>query len=272
MKIFISADLEGIGGITHREHTARDGMEHQRARELMTLEVNAAVEGALEAGATEVIVNDSHGTMRNLIPEMMHEEAILVTGSPKHLSMMEGIDMDCDGVVYIGYHARMGVSGIISHTYDSRVVVNVRLNGQAVGEAGLNSMVAGHLGVPVLMLSGDVAAIEDARTILGDFVGVAVKEAVTRTAVKGVHPEKARKMIKEGMKEAIARKDEFTPLTFDKPVTVELEFFHTGMADMAETIPGSVRVNDRTVAYTGEDPMVVFKAFRAMITLAGTVV
>ena len=270
MKIFISADMEGIGGLTHREHVARDGMEHQRARELMTAEVNAAVAGALEAGASEVIVNDSHGTMRNLIPELMHEEAILITGSPKYLSMMQGINADFDGVFYVGYHARMGVSGIMSHTYDSSVVANVRLNGQLVGEAGLNSMVAGHYGVPVLMLTGDKAAVEDARTVLGDFEGVAVKENVTRTSVKGVHPKKAQEMVKDGAKRAIARRGEFKPFTVEKPVTLEIEFINTGMADMAETVPGSVRVNDRCLSFTNEDPIVVFKAFRAMITLGGT--
>ena len=270
MKIFISVDMEGIGGVTHREHVARDGMEHQRARELMTAEANAAVAGAIEAGATEVVVNDSHGTMRNLIPELMHEDAILVTGSPKHLSMMQGIDADCAGVFYVGYHARMGVHGIMSHTYDSSVVANVRLNGQLVGEAGLNSLVAGHFGVPVLMLTGDEAAVADAKTVLGDFEGVAVKEAVTRTSVKGVHPVKAREMIKEGAKRAIARRAEFKPFQVEKPITIEIEFISSGMADMAETVPGSVRVNDRSVSFTGEDPIVVFKAFRAMITLGGT--
>ena len=271
MKIFISADMEGVAGLSHREHVARDGMEHQRARELMTAEVNAAVEGALEAGATEVIVNDSHGTMRNLIPELMHEEAILVTGSPKHLSMMEGIDATYDGVFYLGYHARMGVHGIMSHTYVGNVVFNLRINDQLMGEAGLNSLVAGHFGVPVLMLTGDKAAVADAKVVLGDFEGVAVKEAVTRTAVKGVHPKKAQALIKEGAKRAIERRAEFKPFQVEKPVTIEIEFFNSGMADMAETVPGSVRVNDRRVSFTTEDPIVAFKAFRAMVTLGGTI-
>jgi D-amino peptidase len=112
--------------------------------------------------------------------------------------------------------------------------------------------------------------VEDAKTVLGDFEGVAVKEAVTRTSVKGVHPVKAREMIKEGAKRAIARRAEFKPFRVEIPVTVEIEFTNPGMADMAETVPGSIRVNDRSVAFTGEDPIVVFKAFRAMITLGGT--
>ncbi len=271
MKIFMSVDMEGIAGISHKEHTARDGKEHERARELMTDEASAAVEGALDAGAEEVVVGDSHGTMRNIIPERLHKDAVLITGSPKHLSMMEGVDENCAGVFLVGYHARMGVHGVLSHTYDSRVVYNLKLNGEFVGEAGINAMVAGHFNVPILMVTGDKAAVEDNKKILGDFEGVAVKEALTRYAVKGVHPEKACEMIREGAKRAIDRKNEFKPFLVEKPIRIEVGFIQSGMADMAEIVPGSKRIDDRTISYAGEDGIEVFKAFRALITLGETV-
>jgi D-amino peptidase len=263
--------MEGITGVCHGEHTMRSGREHERARELMTGEVNAAVQGAMDAGATEVIVNDSHGTMRNIIPELLHKDAYLITGSPKHLSMMQGVDAECEGVIFVGYHARMGVPGVLSHTYDSSTVFNVRLNGQLVGEAALNAMVASHYGVPIIMLTGDKAAVEDSREVLGDFVGVAVKEAATRYSVKGVHPDKACEMIREGAKEAVMRRKEFKPFGVEKPITIEMEFLQSGMADMAEVIPGAVRVDGRKVAFTSDSPIQIYKAFRAMVTLAGSV-
>lgn len=137
-RVFISADLEGIAGVVHGEHTRRDGREHDAARKLMTGEVNAAIEGALDGGAGQVVVNDSHGAKRNLIPEELHKEALLITGSPKRYSMMEGIQ-DQEGyycVMFVGYHAAMGRHGVLSHTYASSVV-------REVGQAEAASLLPG---------------------------------------------------------------------------------------------------------------------------------
>ncbi len=271
MKLFISADIEGIAAVVHGEHTIRDGKEHERARRLMTAEVNAAIEGALAAGAKEILVNDSHGTMRNLLPEELHPEATLLTGSPKPLSMMEGIDASFQGAFFVGYHARMGERGILSHTYDSRVVSNLRLNGVPVGETGLNAVVAGTFGVPVLLVTGDSQVVAEAKALLGDIEGVAVKNAVTRYAAKSLHPLKAQALIREGAGRAVAQAQDRKPFRLTEPLVVEIEFVQAGMADQAEMIPGAVRLNGRTVTSTGSDPLVGFKAFRAMIALAATV-
>ncbi len=164
MKVFISADMEGISGVTHAEHVLRDGKEHERARKLMTGEVNAAVEGALEAGAAKVVVNDSHGTMRNILPEDLHEEAELVTGAPKPLFMMEGLDSSFKAVFFVGYHGMRGsYPSILEHTYSSRVVYDFCVNDKILGETGINAAIAGYYDVPVVLVTGDRKLTEEAE-------------------------------------------------------------------------------------------------------------
>ncbi|MEE8443572.1 MAG: M55 family metallopeptidase, partial [Dehalococcoidia bacterium] len=144
LKVYISVDLEGISGVVHGDHTARDGKDYDMARRLMTLETNAAIEGAVDAGADEVVVNDSHGTMRNLLPEMLEPHAALITGTPKTLTQMAGVDDSYGAVLCVGYHARSGTQGILSHTISSRVIYDLRINGQSQGELGINAGIAGY--------------------------------------------------------------------------------------------------------------------------------
>jgi D-amino peptidase len=199
MKVFISADMEGISGVTNGEHVRRDGKEHERAQKLMTEEVNAAVEGAFEAGAKKVIVNDSHGTMRNIIPEELHKDVELITGSPKPMFMMEGLDSSFNAVFFVGYHGMRGFyPSILEHTYSSRVVYNLFMNDKLVGETGINAAIAGHYGVPVALVTGDKKLAEEAQTFLKNVKTVVVKEAVGRTAARCLSPIKARQLIKKG--------------------------------------------------------------------------
>ncbi|KPV61582.1 MAG: D-aminopeptidase [Candidatus Bathyarchaeota archaeon BA1] len=271
MKIFVSADLEGVAGVVHGEHTLREGKEHDRARKLMTYEVNAAIEGALEAGATSILVNDSHGTMRNIIPEELHEAAELITGSPKPLSMMQGIDATFNAALFIGYHARRGsYIGVLEHTYHGGVVSDVFMNGQPMGETGLNAALAGCFNVPVALVSGDRAVTEEARSLLGNVETVTVKEGVGRFAARCVSPVKARVLIKEGTTKALQRLNEFKPFKISPPIKLDIVFIHIGMAEMAELVPGAKRVDGRTISFVSNDYLEVFKALRAMITLAGT--
>ena len=273
MRVFISADMEGISGITHAEHTLREGKEHERARKLMTGEVNAAVEGALEAGAKEVVVNDSHGTMRNIIPEELHEKAELITGSPKPLSMMEGINASFNGAFFIGYHGMRGsYPCILEHTYSGRVVHNFFINGRLMGETGINALIAGHYNVPVILVTGDRKLTEEAHEFLGEAETVVVKEAVGRTAARCLSPAKARQLIKKGAVRALKRVDNFKPFKMKPPINLKITFINTGMAEIAELVPKTKRIDGRTVSYNSKSIIEVYKTFRAMIMLAGTTV
>jgi len=269
MKVFISVDIEGICGVVNGDSTGVGGKTYDDARKQMTAEVNAAVEGALAAGATQVIVNDSHGGMNNIIPRDIHPEALVILGTPKPMMMMEGISSDCDAAMFVGYHARMHSKGILSHTISGGVVSNVWINGILCGETGINAGLAGHFGVPVVFVAGDKDATEEAKAILGPIQVAAVKEAITRYSAKNIHPSKAVELIKSQSKAALEQIKAVKPLVFGTPVTMRLEFLNAGMADAANFLPGSVRVDGRTVEFTADNYLTAFQGLRAMITLAG---
>jgi len=273
MKVFISADMEGVAGVVDKEHTLRDGKEHERARKLMTKEVNAAIEGALEAGARQIIVNDSHGTMRNIIPEDLNENAELIIGSPKPLSMMQGIDKTFTTAFFTGYHAMRGAYlGVLEHTYHGTVVSDVFFNGKRLGETGMNAAVAGYFKIPVALVTGDQAVTEEARLLLGKVETVVVKEGVSRNAAKCLSPIKARSLIKAGAKNALLNAKGFKPLILNPPINVEMVFINAGMADLAEMVPGAKRKDGRTISFVADDYLEAYKTVRVMILLAGTIV
>jgi D-amino peptidase len=232
----------------------------------MTEEANAAVEGALAAGADYVLLNDSHWEMRNLLAEDLHPAAELLSGGPKRLSMLEGIEAGFDAALFIGYHAKAGTArALLDHTMTD-VVRDARLNGRSMGELGLNAALAGSYGVPVALVSGDRATAEEARQLLGPDVGtVVVKDAVSRHAARSVAPEVARRRIKEGVAEALRRAHR--PLVPESPSTIEVDFTFSYQADYAELVPGSVRRSPVTVAYTHADFRELFRAWRAIYNL-----
>jgi D-amino peptidase len=274
VRVYISVDMEGIAGVVHESQT--DPMnpacaaEYGRFRRLMTGEANAAIEGALTAGATKVVVNDSHWFMRNLIAEELHPTAELISGDPKPRSMMQGIDGGFDAALFIGYHARAGTrNAVLDHTYADRIQ-EVRLNGHAVGELGINAALAGVHGVPVVLVSGDSALAAEAQELLGDDVAtVTVKEAVGRHAARSVAPAVACRMIREAVTRALKKKRR--PFVLPSPVTVEVDFAMTIHADMAELCPGATRIAGRTVAFTHQDYGEVFRGWRAMLNLSAVV-
>ena len=271
MRIYVSVDMEGIAGIVHQDQTnpvePRCAAEYARGRKLMTAEANAAVEGALAAGADYVLVNDSHWDMRNLLPEDLHPAAELLSGGPKRLSMLEGIEAGFDAALFIGYHAKAGTArALLDHTMTD-VVRDARLNGRSMGELGLNAALAGTYGVPVALVSGDRATADEARDVLGGEVGaVVVKEAVSRHAARSVAPEVARKRIKEGVIEAL--RGRHRPFVPPSPSTIEVDFRFTYQADYAELVPGSERRGLVSVAYTHADYRELFRAWRAFYNLA----
>jgi D-amino peptidase len=271
MRVYISVDMEGVAGVVHEDQTdptePRSSGEYNRFRRLMTNEANAAIAGALQAGAKGVVVNDSHWLTRNILAEELDPSAELVSGGPKRLSMVEGIDGGFDAAMFVGYHARAGTrNAIIDHTYTSRVS-EARVNGQPVGELALNAAMAGVHGVPVVLVSGDQALAAEARALLGATVEtVIVKEAVARFAARSVAPAVACDMIRSGAAAALRR--QHSPFAFSSPLQLEVDFIESQMADMAELVPGSSRTGGRTVSYAAEGYQEVFQAWRAMYNLA----
>lgn len=269
MKVYISADMEGISGIVHSNQTDSSNPEYPSARKLMVAEVNAAVEGALAGGATEVVVNDSHGSMRNLPVEDIHPDAILLSGSPKIGSMMAGIDSSFSAVFFVGYHARAGsLLANLDHTYyGPNNVQNVWLNGIEVGEYGINGGFAGYYGVPVALMTGDQTACAQAKQLLGDDLEtVVVKEAVGRVAAKNLHPTRVHSMIRNAAQKALQKKR--SPFVFSSPITLRLALPRSSQADRCTLMPEVKRIAPRMVEFTHPDYAVLFNAFYALLILA----
>jgi D-amino peptidase len=237
-------------------------------RRLMIAETNAAIAAAFDAGATEVLVNDSHGSQTNLLAEEMDRRATLITGSPKPMGMMQGIDSTFDAVVFIGYHAQASsIDAVMGHTY-SGSLKRVTLNGREVGEYGLNATAAGYYGVPVVFIAGDKAVVEQAKAFIPGIEGLAVKEGIGQTAARTLHPLEAREKIAEGVKAALARRSQIKPVSLTKPVTIEVEVSNVEYADAAAMVPGMRRVSGRVVSYSAPDMAAAYRMSRLIMTLA----
>jgi D-amino peptidase len=227
LKACISADMEGIGGVsTWSVQASAKGREYEQFRRLMTQEVNAAVAGAFDAGATEVLVSDSHGDAQNIDVELLDKRARLVRAWPRPLGMMQGVDDSFGAVVFVGYHAAEGESNaVLSHTFTGRMTV--KLNGTAVPEAGFNAAIAGDFGLPVVFLSGDQTICEDAKRLFGPIETPAVKQATGFYSAMMMHPEEAQRLIRAGVKRGVERRSELKPYRQPHPVKLEIEFEDT---------------------------------------------
>ncbi len=203
LKVFISVDMEGIAGVVTSSECGASGPDYDYFRRIMTEETNAAIRAALDAGATEIVVRDGHGSARNILPGLLHEKAKLVRGwSGGPLGMVEGIDESFDALLFIGNHAKAGTpNGIIAHTMSGNVI-DLTINGTSLPEAGLNALIAGHFDVPVIFLSGDLAIADQARGLFGDIETVAVKDGIGRAEL-GKHPLVAQEEIYEGVSRAL---------------------------------------------------------------------
>ncbi len=268
MKFYISADIEGISGVVTRSHTSQEGHDYERARKFMTNEVNAAIKGALEAGAKEIVVNDSHGPMTNLLLEDLNPMAKLISGAPKRLSMMEGIDNSYDGAIFVGYHARMNTPGVLSHTYDSRVISNISINGINVGEFGLNGFLAGYYGVPVVAVTGDDILHKEVKDINETIETVIVKTACGRYAAKCLNPSTVNTMIEESVKRAIRNRDIIKPCIKLGAIDLEITFINSAMAEMASVMPGSELIAPNIVMYRAANMLEAFKGRIALTNIA----
>jgi D-amino peptidase len=262
MKVYISVDIEGVAGVVDRSQGMVDGgRDFELGRLLMTEETNAAILGALDAGATEIVVNDSHAQMRNLLPTQLHPKATLIQGRIKPWFMVEGLDDTFDAVMMVGFHAAAGVrDGVLNHAFHP---YELRYNGQVWSEIGLNASIAGHYGVPVALVTGDDAAVRDAESCLPPHVGVSVKRGVSRLGGESLHPEVAREKIRDGARQAIERLAEFQPLRVTTPVNIEIDLYYSPQADVAALIPTVERTGDRTVRFESPDALTAYRTFLA---------
>jgi D-amino peptidase len=270
-KVFISVDMEGIWGVVQGSQTSSSGADYGVARKWMVEDVNAVVAGLFEAGAAEVVVNDSHGSMRNIVADELDPRAALISGSPKPLSMMQGIDGSFDACIFVGYHARAGTAeAVLDHTYSGATIRWIKVNGREMPELGLNAAIAGYFNVPVVMLSGDTETCAQAKSILGeDLVAVAVKDAVGRYAAANLPRDEARKRLKEGAKEALLSRGRMPVFKPNSPYSFELEFHTSAQAEMPMLVPQVKKTGARGVAFTSTDYLEGFKLMRALIALAG---
>ena len=273
MKILIAVDMEGITGVTTWDQVTPGHAEYARFRKLMTQDVNAAIRGACEAGAADVIVADGHWNGSNILIEELDPRARLNTGSPSPFSMMQGIDESVDGVMFIGYHARNGSpNAVLDHTWSSRTVANVWINDILTGEYGLNGAVAGHFGAPVIMVSGDQTACAQVVDLLGEMETAVVKRATSRYAAECLSPQATQELIFMAAARAVTRLEDGDapdPFVVDVPVRVTVEFFSSDMADRATRIPFTQRDGTR-VSLTTQEMASAYNGFRAMVTLASS--
>ncbi len=271
-KVFVSVDMEGIWGVVHGDQTSAGAPDYGVARRWMADDVNAVIAGLREAGAGEIVVNDSHGSMRNIVADMLDPKASLISGSPKPLTMMQGIDATFDAVVFVGYHARAGSApAILDHTISGAVVRAFRVNGQELPEMGINAAIAGYYNVPVVMLSGDVETCSQARALFGaGFVTVPVKDAIGRVAARMLPMEQARATLKQAARDALLKKSGIPIFRIAGPYTFEIEFTNSGQAERPLLLPGVKRTSPRGVSFTATDYIAGFEMARAIIALASS--
>lgn len=253
MKILISTDIEGVAGVYHAEQTRPGNGEYERARAWMTAEADAAVRGAFAGGADEVLVNDSHGPFRNLLADRLDPRAYLVQGKPRYLSMMSGLETQCDAVCLIGYHSRAQGRGILAHTINSFAFARIWINDDELGEAGLYGALAGELGVPVIMASGDDVFIAEHRPLFPHVQWVQTKVAHGHASGVSLAPQASCAAIEQAVQTAVrARVDRDTPaplLKIDAPIRCRIQTQSSGLADLFCMWPALVRVDGVTVSF-----------------------
>jgi D-amino peptidase len=273
MKLLIAVDMEGISGVVDWTHVDSTHPEYQRFRRIMTADVNAAVAGAARAGVEDIVVSDGHGSGRNILIEELDGRARLNSGSPSPFSMVQGIDKGVDAAFFVGYHAHMSTPlAVLAHTWSSTKVSNAWLNGRIVGEIGVNASMCGHYNAPILMMTGDLAACQEAKEWIQGIETVPVKVASGRQAAECLPLKVAHQHIEETAERAVRNYLNGTapaPLQTERPVKIIIEFLNTLLADTASINPGLTRLDGRKVEITGEDVPTAYRAFRAALMLVG---
>jgi D-amino peptidase len=271
MKVHVSVDMEGIAGVADAADTTLGAPHYEYCRRLMTAECNAAVEGCYEAGAREVTVNDSHGTMLNLLQEQLDPRVRVVRGRPKAFGMMQGLDTDTAATMFVGYHAAAGNGdGVLNHTMRGRDVLGVFLNDEPAGELRLNAALAGSLGVPVALVTGDNVVCDEGRDCLGTVETVEVKEAIDKYTALSLHPSRAQEAIRDGARRSLGRLAELRPYRVESPTTLRVHWSSTNIAALCDNLPGVKRVGSREVEYSSSNYPELYRLLRVLLALAGS--
>lgn len=268
MKVYISVDMEGGSGVASAKHMSDSG--YNRMVKILTQEVNAAIAGAFEAGATEVLVNDAHGSMTNILIEDLDERAELISGSNKHLLQMEGIDESFDAVFFIGYHAHEGnEDAVMNHTIHGAVVTEIKRNGVVVGETAINAGIAGAFGVPVVLVAGDHILCQEATNFLGNIETVCVKQAIDRYAARMLAPKRSQELIRAGAKKALQRLKEIKPHVIAGPIEFEITTKLTSMANMCCLFPTVERRGPKVIAVKADNYPDAYKQLMGCLIIGG---
>ena len=254
LKVYISVDMEGIAGVVTGDQLGPTGFEYGRAREFMTAEALAAVAGARDAGATEIVVSDSHGNGESLLIDQFPDDVRIVRSWPRPLMMMEGIDSTFTAAIFIGYHASTtSPAGVRAHTISSANLASVSLNGVAMPEAGINAAIAGRFGIPVVFISGDDVAVDETRRLLGDVEGAVVKRAISFHAASTMTPKAAQQLIRSRVKAALDRRSAFKPYVVRAPVTLDVVFKNYRPAEMLSYLSIVQRTTSHAIRFIGRD-------------------
>jgi D-amino peptidase len=267
LKIWISCDMEGVAGIVDWDQCRPGSPGYALGCDLLLGEVNAAIDGAVAAGATEIVVNDSHSRMANLDPRKIAGNASYLSGRHKPMYMVEGLDDSFDAVFLVGYHGSIsGRPSTLSHTYNPEVFSGVRLNGEYVGESGINALPMAHYGTPVAFVSGDLVTAEETAPFAPDAVNVITKESITRGAALNLHPDQSCRLIRDGAAEAVRRVTAggVRPPAIDRPVNLDIEFQTSDMADVATWARDTERTGERTARITSDDLRCAYRSFVAV--------
>jgi D-amino peptidase len=273
MKIFISTDMEGTAGVVDWNQCLAGNPDYNYYRGLLQAETNASIQGALAAGATEFLVNDSHSSMQNLFPDQLDGHARYLSGKLKPMYMMQGLDSSFDAIFFVSYHGSMSSdNSVLSHTYNPRAIADVKLNGEFASEAGLNALVAQHYGVPIVLVTGDDITEIETRVWSPDVRAAVVKKSITRFAADSMHPLDACDLIRDKATEAIKNLSSIKAPAIVLPATIEIRFHNGDYADQATWVPGTVRTGPKTVELSNSDPLQLFRTFITTVVLSRTIV
>src|SRR5579862_1547312 len=255
LKVLISVDMEGIAGVVTAAQLGPGSFEYERFRRFMTLEALAAVEGAKQGGATEVVVTDAHGNEQNLLIDLFPADVRIVRGEPRHLGMMGGLDASFDAAMFVGYHASTSnPAGVRAHTFSSARFTRVTLNGSAMTEGAWNAAIAGQFNVPIVFASGDNAALAEIRATIGDFESVETKRTLGFHAAETMTPDAAQKLIREKATAAIKGLGNRKPYRTASPITVTISFKSVMPVEAASYLSQVfTRVDSHTLRFTAKD-------------------
>lgn len=272
MQIFISVDMEGISGLTDPAEMQAGGRGYERGCELMTGDANAAVAGACTGGAKQVVVTDAHSSTKNIRADLIDDRCTLIRGPYRPLRMGQGLQPGFAAAMFVGYHARAGTpSGVLNHTWMGREIHNLFLNGEAAGEIRLIAGLAGSMGIPVALVTGDAAACAEAREVLGEVETVPVKTGIDKFSAELVPPRRAQQLIRDAATRAVQSLDRFQPYVVPAPYTLGIEWSSTAMAASCEVIPGVTRTEPRTVEFTSSDYGEIMAVLGILAMIGGSV-